>query len=242
MKYHRSHTILIVLLILPFAASADLLTSGFDAEYELYASGIYIGSNQRQVRRQGDRLEIHSQARPRGLAKSFFSDVVTETSIMKIENDRLLPLRYTYKQTGGKDIVNTQVDFDRVNKQVRISKGNQQFPLTENSFDVLGFQLVLMLQLQQGKQSFTFDIATHRHMDHYSAKIKSKNEEIQTSYGAANTVLVESSNKSGDRRFLLWCDPKLDYLPVRVQHKREGKSSSMLELKSLTPITRMSKQ
>jgi len=230
------------LLLLPFGARADLLSSGFDAEFGLYYSGIYIGSNQRQVRRQGNTLEIHSQAQPRGLAKAFFSDVVSETSTMQFHHKELQPLRYTYKQTGGKDIVDARVDFDQKNKQVHISQDKQTFALTGNSFDVLGFQFALMQQLQQGKDHFRFDVATHNGVESYSAKIKNKHAEIQTGYGEANTVLVESSNKKGDRHFLLWCDPKLDYLPVRVEHKREGKGSTLLELESLTPHTRLSQQ
>ncbi len=225
----------LLLLSLSLPARADLLASGFNAEFEIRVSGIYVGITKRQISKQQDRLEYVSFSEPKGVAEWLLSDVIRETTTMEYHNGQVKPILYTYQQSGGKDEVNETVRFDWKKKELIISMGDKHYPLKPQSYDVLSFQLAMMKFLKDGKKQFVINVADHHDYYTYHAKVIGE-ALIQTPYKSEmNTILVESTNKKDGSLFRFWCYPELEYMPVRVEYVRSDNGiTSMLELKSFS--------
>ncbi len=214
-------------------AQADLINKGFTAVYDLSLMTVYIGTATRQLEVGENQLTYHSVARPDGLAKMFVSDVITETSHMDYRNGIITPRDYHYIQSGGDEEKDEQVNFGWKDKTLRLSRENKSFPLEKNSYDVLSFQIALMQELQQQHKSFIFHVADHRNFHTFNAKVVSE-EKITTPAGEFKVLKVDALDPDSGKRFVLWCAPKLDYLPVRVEYtKKKDGDVSALELKSL---------
>ncbi len=226
---------LLGLLFLTNPSHATLLDSGFRADYEVKVKGIYVGLSTRQLTVEKTRTEYHAIASPGGLARLFFSDVVTETSIMEQDGPQLRSIAYTYDQTGGKDIKHESVYFDWQNKLIKFSHGEgQAFPISAHAYDVLNFQLELMRILQQGNREFVFDVADYRKLYTYHSRVVGK-EKVAIPYGELETIKVDSRNRKDGKHFIFWCAPSLDYLPVRVEYtKKPGGIVYRTELKNLS--------
>jgi len=219
--------------LFPINAQADLIDKGFTAEYKLSLMTVHIGTATRQLKIGDKQLTYHSVARPEGLAKMFVSDIITETSHMNYQNGIITPRDYRYVQTGGDEEKNEQASFDWKNKTLKLSRENKSFPLLQNSYDVLSFQLALMRELQQQHKSFVFHVADHRNFHTFNAKVVSE-EMITTPAGKFKVIKVDAFDPDSGKRFVFWCAPKLDYLPVRVEYtKKKDGDVSALELKSL---------
>jgi hypothetical protein len=223
------------LLFLTNICHGTLLDSGFRAEYEVRVKGIYVGITTRQLKITKTRIEYQSKATPGGLARLFFSDVVTETSTMERNGSGIKSIAYTYDQTGGKDIKHESVFFDWQAGLIKFSDGGgKEFKISDHAYDVLNFQLALMRNLQQGKQEFVFDVADYRKLYTFRSKVVGK-EKVALPYGKLETIKVDSRNKQDGKHFVFWCAPSLDYLPVRVEYtKKPGGIVFLTELKSLT--------
>jgi hypothetical protein len=215
-------------------AQAGLLETGYRAVYEVSVDDIYVGTAVREVRVQGDKLVFSSRAKPGGIAALFFSDVVRENSEMRREGKRILAEVYTYSQSGGKESKSEAVYFDHKGKQVIFSHGDGvERPFRDAAYDVLNFQIAMMLKLQQGQQAFTLQVADYRDLYTYQLRVVGK-EKITVPYGELETVKVDSYNPRDKKHFVFWCAPSLDYLPVKVEYtKRPGDRVKRLELKSL---------
>ena len=223
------------LLFLTSICHGALLDSGFRAEYEVRVKGIYVGISTRQLAITKARIEYQSKATPGGLAKLFFSDVVTETSIMERDGSEIKSIAYKYDQTGGRDIVHESVFFDWQAGLIKFSDGGgKEFQISNNAYDVLNFQLALMRNLQQGKQEFVLNVADYHKLYTFRSKVVGK-EKVAIPYGKLETIKVDSRNKQDGKHFIFWCAPSLDYLPVRVEYtKKPGGIVFLTELKSLS--------
>lgn len=212
-----------------------LLDSGFRAEFEVKVKGIYVGITTRRLEVTKNRTEYHSIATPGGLAKLFFSDIVTESSTMERSGSQLKPLSYTYDQAGGKDIKHESVFFDWQQRLIKFSDGGgKEFSLSDHAYDVLNFQIGLMLTLQQGTQEFVFDVADYRGLYTFHSRVVGK-EKISLPFGDLETIKVDSRNRKDGKHFIFWCAPAFDYLPVRVEYtKKPGGIVYLSELKSLS--------
>ncbi len=229
----RHFLLLLCLSLFPLASQADLIDRGFTAEYELSLMTVYIGTTTRQLEVGDHQLTYRSVAKPGGLAKMFVSDTITETSNMDYRNGIITARDYRYIQSGGDEETDENVSFRWQDRTLALSRENKTFPLDEKSYDVLSFQLALMRELQRQHKSFVFHVADHRNFYTFHANVVNK-ETIETPAGDFDVVKVEAIDPESGKRFVFWCAPKLDYLPVRVEYtKKKDGDVSALALKSL---------
>ncbi len=227
-----AHLILALLILAP-PVRAGLLDAGFDAEFNVYMAGIYAGISERHVTVTGDTLTYTARSEPRGMARWFTKDIVSEKSTMRLTGDDVQPLEYRYDQTG-KDEVHEKVLFDWESKTLTITKNGKTYPITDNTYDMLSFQIAMMRKLARLPERFTFHVADHHDLHTYTATVTGK-EVITTEYRAEmETVRVDSVNEKENLKFTFWCAPALDYLPVRIRIVRMD-----LDMGSTTELKRL---
>lgn len=231
--HHLVKMLFISLLFLSSDLYADLFDSGFTAQYAVYKNGTYLGIATRTLKRIApDELRLETKTVPGGIVAIFISDVVTETSQLKINNQRLVPVLYTYDQSGGKKNQHYQLKFDWSNNKLLSTYDGKQHTFTEDVQEIQSFQLQLMRDLQSGKKKVNYPIASRREIERYDLTIVGK-EKVATETKSYTALKVESSLTPKGDRYILWCAEGLNFLPVKIKRVEDDGDEIELLLKTL---------
>jgi hypothetical protein len=84
-----------------------------------------------------------------------------------------------------------------------------------------------MRDLAGGSTTLSYRIVDGAELKDYRFRIVG-NTEVDTPAGRFATVQLERERSAGDRATTLWCAPALGYLPVRVDNREDGSTTSVL--------------
>jgi len=214
-------------------AHAGLLDSGFSAEYDVYKNEMYLGITTRTlIRASADSVEFRSQTVPKGIVSLFVSDKLTEVSQMKIKQNQFIPMLYTFDQTGGKKEKHYKIEFDWQKDRLLSTYDNKTHSIKAGTQELLGFQLQLMMDLLNGKQTVRYDIASRKEVESYILK-KTGQETTSTENSEYKTIKIESNVTKKGRKYIFWCAESINYLPVKVMRVDDDGDEIVLVLKTL---------
>lgn len=228
---------LTMILILTGTAAnswADLLASGFNAEYQVQHNGIQLGTTTQKLSKLNDtNWEYHGEAIPRGFVTLFVSDRITESSRFTLHNNIIRPLHYLYlhrKSRNRERKIELRFDWDK--KSVQSIHENKIFELPNNTQDLMTFQLQLMRHLQTQQTPLTIPIATRKAVVNYPMQIRGE-EKLEVPAGEY-TVLKLDSQEADKDRYTLWFAKSLDYLPIKIEKIDKDGDHTTFELQSFT--------
>jgi hypothetical protein len=149
-----------------------------------------------------------------------------ERSIFYVENNHIIPTKYTYRSTvlGKKKTATLTFNWDK--KLVRNDVKNKPWNLAINSntLDKLSFQLQVRQDLKLGKNDFNYQIADGGYIKNWSFRRESM-ESIDTKLGRVSAIkVIRTDNLDKGKRTSFWFVPKFDYLLVKLEHKEDGES------------------
>jgi len=211
-------TLLLVGLLLPaFSLRADMLNRGFTVTYEVSRNGIYLGDTVREFRQLSNgNWQYTATTTAKGLASLFFSDTVRETSTLKQDGNRIIPLSYVYDQSGGKDKEHFQIDFLWDQQKIHNGHNNKDYKIEGNAQDGQTFLLQIMRDLQQHQNTVTYFIASRNTASAY-VLTQNGTHKIDTPYKSLETIELVSNKLKNTDQYQVWSAVALEYLPVRVQ-------------------------
>lgn len=210
-------TVLGLLLCIPMAVRADLLTHGFSVTYDVNYDGFYLGNTVRTLKPLPDgNWQYKSITKAKGLAGMIFHDTVRETSTFKQSGNTIVPLSYIYDQSGGKDITHYQIDFLWDKHLIHNSDNNKDYKLEPNAQDLQTFQLQIMRDMQTHQNTITLFIADQKDVSTYVVT-QNGNTKIDTPYKSLETIELTSNKLKKNDQYQIWCAPSLEYLPVRMR-------------------------
>ena len=211
-----SRPYLLLLLLFSGNLQAGILDSGFTVQYQVFKNGTYLGVATRTLKHTStDTIVFRSHTVPKGIVSLFVTDKITETTQLKLEQNKIIPLVYTYDQTGGKKETHYKMQFDWDTKRMLSTYNNKEHIITDGAQELLGFQLQLMLDLLHGKRRVDYMIANRKGVDSYTLK-NAGSEVTQTEKGKYKSLKMESNiTKKGDK-YILWCAEGLNFLPVKI--------------------------
>ena len=161
---------------------------GFEANYTFRKKGIIVAKIKRQLTIERNKVKYHSQTKATGVAKLFIKDTITEQSIMVQDKKGLKPLSYSYERKGGEKYELTKLDFDWSKQLVNNSYLKKALPLSENTFDILGFQIILSQQLAAGNKTIQFNVAEKKRIKAYKFSFKGTEKlKLQVAKSPTNT-------------------------------------------------------
>ncbi|MEJ2449787.1 MAG: DUF3108 domain-containing protein [Gammaproteobacteria bacterium] len=206
---------LCLLPVLP--AQADLLRHPFSITYEVHRNDFYLGDSVRHFRQlaNGD-WQYQSRTTAKGLAGLFFHDTILETSTLRLQGKRVVPLAYDYQQSGGKDKESYRINFLWRQHKIYNSRLKKDFKLENNAQDVQTFLLQIMRNLQQHQNTMTFYIAARSDATSY-VLTQNGTHKIETPYKTLNTIELVSNKRKNTDQYRVWCAVALDFMPVRVE-------------------------
>lgn len=202
----------------------------FEAHYTFRKKGIIVAKSKRQLTINGDRVEYQSHTKASGVAKLFVKDTITEKSIMVQDKKGLKPLSYSYERKGGKKYELIKLDFDWSKQLVNNSYLKKELPLPENTFDILGFQIILSQQLAAGNKAIQFNVAEKKRIKTYSFSFKGTEKiKLPVANSPTNTIHLGFYDKEKKRQLDIWAAPSLNFLPVRIKRTDEDGDITLLE-------------
>ncbi len=212
--------IIVVFLCSPLFGYAQPIPD-FSANYLVRLNGLSAGELKRVLTTAEDgKRTFHSQSQAKGIFAFFKPDLVEETSIITLEDQKIHSQSYLYKRTGGKKDKYLSIKFDWKSQQINIDNKKQTWslPAQEHTLDKLNYQLALMLDLKQQNNELNYHIIDGSKLKTYDISIV-ETETIDTPLGKIATVKLQRQRDGKNKRqTTLWCAPKLNYLPVKIEH------------------------
>ncbi len=224
-----------VALYLIGACGAAAAPQAFSAQYTVNKGGIPIGEMTRTLNPQaGGRYDYESITTASGLLSLLVKDKIIEHSLWDYHDGAIRALEYRYEKSGGKTSKKVQLLFDWDHRLVKnaLNGETRAMPVPRGLTDILLYQLVLMMDLKDGKKSLEYPIADKHKFKTYRFDIIGE-ETLDTPLGKLKTVKVQRVPGPDKKTTLIWCAPGLDYLPVRIEQD-DGEFSMLL--KSVTGL------
>ena len=215
-------------------AAAGSLPERFTATYVVKKGFMDIGEVRRTLTPgPNGRYVFESVTSTTGMASWVAKGSIVERSTWVLKNSAIQPLEYLYQRTFGKGKqVKLDFDWDKNTVTNNVNKDPWVMPLEPGTLDKLIYQLALMRDMAPGKRDYTYKVADGGKTKIYQAVVLGE-EETETPAGKFHTVKI---TRVGDKRgTTLWCAPKLNYLPVRIEQTDDDDFVAVL--KSVDGIT-----
>lgn len=239
--HHATLSIMLSVMCLG-AAGAQTIDSGdiapFEVVYEVGNNLINAGDARLTLSKEGDLWEYSLDIRPKGVFKLAGKGEIDETSFFKlVESDGqvlLQPQSYQYRQDNERRR-EVNASFDWENKTVTHEYRGETVTETfsEPLLDRLTVTLLIMNALRHDFDKAelpVFDSARIKQVDF----VNEGHESLKTRQGRIDTIRVINRNATGgSRETITWFAPSLDYLPVKIEHKKRGDLVVRLSLMSL---------
>ena len=220
----------------PVAASADI-TVGFKpfmASYQILRSGKKHGEASRYLKRDGIGYELGYSSKISWLV---FKDERKERSRFVIEQGRIKPSHYLMQRSGTGPSRHYELSLDWAQKQLKTEKTQvvKQVPWNDQWLDMLSFHGQIVLDIQQGKTDFVYDVL-NRHGENRSYKYKVTTEEwLSLPYGKVKAIRLERYGQGPDKQVYAWLAPELDYLLVRLWQSEDDVEQFDVQLSQYQP-------
>lgn len=162
---------------------------------------------------------------------SLFLANIEESSLFKISQQNIEPLSYHYKNPLSSKR-NSDLQFDWAQNNVR-NGNNAPLTLKKNSFDKLGFQMQLRMDLIRQGDSFkhkTYHLVDKDRLKTYRVERLSE-ENITTDVGEFKTVKLKQFRPGKNKHTIIWLATDWQYLIIRLERFEDGKSENSLQLK-----------
>lgn len=208
----------------------------FSAQYTVLHKSDPVGSATRELSYQTDgSINYHYTT---DVEWFIFSQIRSETSILTVENNKVIPQHYTYTREGtGKDkryewrynaITGEAKDLER--------KRDHQVDFSNNLQDKLSYHLQHRLNLiadASQKQYIYSVINTSGSISDYAYQYDGE-EELMLPFGLLKTVRFKREVKEKERVTYAWFAPELDYLLVKLYQTKGGTEQFEAQLSKLT--------
>jgi hypothetical protein len=214
------------------AIAADAGIAPFSAHYNAYWKSITVGTSD---------LKLQADSEPnnyiytwtitaRGIFKIVYSDPVTQKSWLSVDNQHVRPLKY--HGDDGSSSGDLSFDWDAGRVRGVFDKRPVDLALKEGTQDVMSIQIEIMLELQRGRLSPTFQIIDQDEIKEFNYTNEGT-VRLRTELGELDTVVVASQRTGNNRILRMWFAPSLGYVPVQAERTRDGKLEFAMRIQSL---------
>jgi len=220
------------------AADKDsrVMIPAFNAKYTILHSSKSVGEATRKLSYLANGLAQYSYHTD--IEWLIFSDIRDETSIVKLDGNKVTPTSYEYKRegTGSDKHYKWRYDIKNNNAVDELKARTKTIEFPENIQDSLSYHL-----------QHRFNMMTNPKQEHYvypviktSGSIKNYvyqydgEEELMLPYGLVKTIRLKREVIEKKRVTYAWFAPELDYLLVKLHQIKGDVDQFEAQLKSVT--------
>lgn len=207
----------------------------FEVVYDVGNNLITAGTARLSLSKEGDLWNYSLNTKPRGVFKLAGKGRITEYSIIKLaEQDgvvEILPQVYQFRQDEERRrAVDASFNWEENSIRYTYRGVDTTENFSEPVLDRLSVTLVIMNALRND-----FDRADMQVFDNGKVKavafINDGTEVLKTPLGKIETVRVINRNATGgSRETTTWFAPSLDYVPVKIEHRKRDELVARLSL------------
>ena len=222
----------ILLLLLCSASQAELVP--FTASFDALRHGDKVGFAKIELRATGEQefeLRYHSK-----VSKFFLSDIRSEVSRFREQEQTIQPITYEYKREGTGPDKALKIEFDSDAGIATINEEDEYAIDGELDNQILRIDLPRRLKNQQALVAYQF-FNYRGEKRRYQLKILG-NETLVLPYGQLDTIKIEVQRESNKRQTFVWFAPSLDYNLVRLQQFKNGNEQGDLQLSGFSSDTK----
>jgi hypothetical protein len=221
------------------AAAADGIAT-YSAVYQVEYKGKDVGTSEFAVRYDAAEsvYEFSSRSQAKGLLKILSPKPVVERSRFKVEGGHIRPLEYWYEDGSRKGEKNQHIEFDWQRRIAVITNedGRRETALDDRSLDRGSMQVALMRDLAATGKPGDYQLANDEGAQPYVYKDDGE-ATIATGVGSLATRAFVQQREGSSRATLFWFAPKLQFLPARIEQRRNGEVQTALTLTSVEGLT-----
>lgn len=217
------------------ATAQELPVAPFTAHYTVYGKGLPLGEATLTLTDEGNgRYRMSSDVRPTGVAALLVSKELSERVNGRFEKGIPQPARYEQQQRGD-DKESTVLEFDWQQGELQARSGGEQatLPLTERVVDPLSLHLLVMEDLQQGRQEPAYTLVDDTEIKTYNVSHDGQ-KTLDTPLGPIKTVQVSRQRPGSSRVTRLWFAPAYGYLPVQITQYKDGSEDLSMVVKQIS--------
>jgi hypothetical protein len=221
-----------VLLLASFVrAGAEPALTPFTATYELRYGSKRIGESTLKLSSTGAQFwTFESRTEPKGLAKMLTGGIV-EKSVFAVDGAELKPLLFNASESRGKASQSVSYDWEQGVAHAERDGERVDLELRPRVLDHALLQIALMLDLRNGRPLASYQLIEKNELRSYDYE-RAGEETVETPAGTYGAVMVRQTRAGSSRELWFWCAPDLQYLPVRVEQRKEGKLLFRMSLTS----------
>lgn len=221
------------LTLVASAAAASSFFRPFDASFSVKRGSIPLGRLELKLSLDEEAgYTYHAHTQPGFLVGWFSGDEAIEESRGQVNEEGVIPQHYSYLETSN-ERDNAEVRFDWDEGKAYTSSGGVTWAqeITTGTQDRLSQQLMVRLDLAQGKRKVSYRVADGGKLKSYHFRVVGK-ERLSTPRGRLECLKVQRSKGNRSPDYTIWFAADLDYLPVRIE-RQQGSGHYSMELKSL---------
>lgn len=220
--------LVLLLCVTSVSAVAGTLPDRFSSVYAIKKGFVEIGEVRRTLTQDANgKYVFQSLTVTTGMAAWVVKGSITERSTWTLKNGVIQPIEYFFERAFGKGKqIKLLFDWNKNMVTNVVNKDPWVMPLEPGTLDKLVYQIALMRDMAPGKREYTYKIADGGKIKTYQAIVLGE-EETETPAGKFHSIKI---TRVGDKRgTTLWCAPKLNYLPVRIEQTDEDEFVAVLK-------------
>jgi Protein of unknown function (DUF3108) len=233
-------SLLLVGLWLPgLAARAANDVQTYTATYTAEAKGKELGTAEFSVRFIPERnvYEFKSETAVKGFLKLAVPKPVVQRSEFRVTAAGLEPLEYWYEDGSRSGDGNVHLVFDWQRKVVTTSskKGRKEFAISPGALDSGTMQVALMHDVATNGKPGRYQLADEDSVTEYVYEDQGA-AKTATGMGELTTHAFMQQRQGSSRVNWIWLVPELNFLPARIEQRRNGEVNSAFTLRGVEGI------
>jgi len=216
-------------MVTSVAAAAEVIPA-FDASYSV-RYGILRGKMTLRLSHHDAGYLYETSLSPRGMVSWIRSGTIVERTVLETTNGTIRPLDYVSTDTIARPPRNTSYFFDRETGRVTGQYKTQliDLPMRPGGHNRISGQVAIMLALKTGSNFSQFSIFDRGRWKDYEFKISGE-KLVDTPSGSFDALEIRYASSDGAKSWSLYCAPSLNYMPVMIVYRENGKTKSRAEL------------
>ncbi len=217
--------------------AADPSIATYRAVYEVEYKGKPLGTSEFSVTYDASRqlYRFESRTMARGLLKLVSPNPVVERSDFRVEGSLIQPLEFWYEDGSrkGEDNLHVVFQWDTRTAVVDGEHGRRELSVAPGVLDRGSLQVALMRDLARTGQPGSYELADEDAVKPYHYTVNGE-ETIPTGLGELRCIALVQQRQGSSRSTLLWLAADHDYVPARIEQRRDGEIQTAFTLQSYT--------
>lgn len=226
------------LCLLATAQHASAQSPAFSATYTV-RYGVLSGTMTLELKPLDSGYVYETSLRPRGVVSWLRRGEIRETTTLRTVVGRVRPLDYVSVDTIARPHRRTSYVFDQPVGRVTGEYKSQavDVPMRSGGHNRISAHVAIMHALQSGAEQTGFAVFDRGRWKDFEIEVI-RDQFAKTPFGEFETVEIRYSSENSEKSWSLHCAPKLNFAPVSIIFREDGKVKSRAVLTAYTSLTR----